>query len=157
MSTTQVSLQEGKTHVSRVISAPIDKVWAQVRQFNDQSWAPVASVLLASGAPQEVGAKRHILFAPDGSAMMQERLLGLDDVNHVLLYAVEPEAFPDKWPFPFQMKGFVGRWSLYAITTTGETFFDWTTSARVSDVAAFEQVVGGFMTTALATLNERLK
>lgn len=107
---------------SCIVKAPVDAVWAALRNFHDMSWAPgvvqnVERVGTANG--DQVGAKRVI------NGMFRETLLTLNDDDHELTYSI------DDGPGPVakdQVTGYVGRVSVRPITDQGGTFVEWSSS-----------------------------
>jgi uncharacterized protein YndB with AHSA1/START domain len=107
-----------RAYASAVIPAPIEAVWAVVRDFDGlPRWAPaIARSEIEGGEPADrIGCIRGI-FTHDG-AHIRERLLFLDDQNHALSYNFETPAFP--------VRNYVATMRLHPVTETGQTFAEW--------------------------------
>lgn len=86
-----------RAHASSVINAPIEQVWARIRDFNGlPSWHPgVARSEIEGGQPgDQVGCVR-VLTLGDG-AVIRERLLELSDLGHHYSYAILESPLPVK-------------------------------------------------------------
>ncbi len=79
---------------SVVIDAPINKVWAVVRNFDGVvNWNPgVTAATMESGLPTEVGAVRKLDIA-DGS-IFRETLLAHSDLEHFYSYDIIESSLP---------------------------------------------------------------
>ena len=79
---------------SVVIDAPIAKVWAAVRNFDDVvNWNPgVTAATMESGLPTEVGSIRKLDIA-DGS-VFRETLLAHSDLEHFYTYDIIESPLP---------------------------------------------------------------
>ena len=104
-------------HRSAVIPAPVDQVWAVVRQFDGlPAWHPViASSSLDSGQEGHVGAVRRLVTGDGG--VIVERLLKLDDDHHHLTYTILES--------PFASRNYVSTMHLVPVTESDETFLEW--------------------------------
>lgn len=104
---------------SVVITAPVDKVWARLRDFHDLSWSPnvITKVeKVGSLAGTQIGARRVLNDA------FHETLLGLDDRERVIHYSIDdgPGAVArDK------VSGYVGEVRLHAVTDGDATLVTW--------------------------------
>jgi len=79
------------TYQSRVVTAPVDEVWARLRNFHDMSWAPnVVTRCEAVGdkGPDQIGAQRVLNEA------FRETLLELDDPQRTLRYSIDEGPSP---------------------------------------------------------------
>jgi len=109
----------GKTYQSITINAPIDEVWAKVKNFHDMSWAPnVVSKLdpVGSKLGSDVGAKRILNDA------FHETLVDLDDESRSFKYSI------DDGPSPVSssdVSNYVGHVKLSPISMENSTFFEW--------------------------------
>ena len=121
---------------SAVIPAPPDAVWRTVRDFDGlPAWHPAiaTSTLTAGAGPSEVGAVRTLALADDGGAVV-ERLVALDDHARSLVYAIVESPFP--------VTGYRSTIRVVPLTTTGESFVEWsvvfecdrTDAERLSDL-----------------------
>ena len=79
---------------SVIIDAPIEKVWARVRNFDGVvKWNPgVTAAVMESGSPTEVGAVRKLNIA-DGSIFL-ETLLAHSDFEHFYSYNIIESPLP---------------------------------------------------------------
>jgi hypothetical protein len=111
-----------KAFASQLIDAPVDRVWAVVRDFNGlPHWNPsISGSVIEDGlAPDLVGCIRSLRLAdgsPDG-ALGRERLLSLDDSNYSLAYNFETPPLP-----VFNYTGII---ELKPVTATNQTLAIW--------------------------------
>jgi Polyketide cyclase / dehydrase and lipid transport len=78
-----------RAHASSVINAPIDQVWARIRDFNAlPKWHPgISSSEIEGGKPaDQVGCVRAMTLAGGGS--IREQLLELSDLGHHFTYSI---------------------------------------------------------------------
>lgn len=78
-----------KVTVSSVIDAPIERVWARIRDFNGlPSWHPrmVTSAIEDGRAADEIGCVRN--FQLVSGATLREKLLAFSDAEHSLSYTI---------------------------------------------------------------------
>lgn len=107
-----------RAYASRVIAAPVDTVWATVRQFDrlcDWHNAVVDGAVDDGRTADSVGAIRSFHLA-DGR-LVQERLLALDDLARQLTYGFVTPAFP--------IDHYVARIAVSLVTSSGESFVAW--------------------------------
>ncbi len=107
---------------SIVIDAPVDKVWAAVRDFHNLSAFPnVVEKLEVVGdlSGTQIGARRVLNDA------FQETLLALDDNARVVRYSIDdgPEAVSKD-----NVTGYVGQVKVFPVTADNTTFVEWTSS-----------------------------
>lgn len=103
---------------SAIIDAPIEQVWALLRDFNGhESWHPaVKTSRIEDGAPPDmVGAVRDFQLA-DGSRI-REQLLSLDDHDFSFTYCILDAPIP--------LMGYVASVKLQPVTEGNGTFWDW--------------------------------
>jgi NADPH:quinone reductase len=103
---------------STVIDAPIDQVWAMLRDFNGHDqWHPaIAESMIENGQPSDlIGAVRDFRLA-DGSRI-REQLLSLSDQDHSFEYCILDAPLP--------LMGYVARVRLHAVTDGNQTFWEW--------------------------------
>ena len=117
-----------KIYSSTIISAPIEDVWATVRNFGDMSWHPSfdessANAMRDGNDPAKIGSIRE-LTTLDGAKFV-ETLLELSDHSHKLVYLI-PE-------MPIPAKNLVGTMRLTKITDGNQTFFEWFDEAEVAN------------------------
>jgi NADPH2:quinone reductase len=104
--------------VSRVIEAPIEQVWAIIRDFNSlPRWLPTAasSTIEGNEPADRIGAVRRVVLRSGG--VMRERLTGLDDLSHSCSYRIIESELP--------VDDFVANLSLLPISETNHTFVQW--------------------------------
>ena len=76
-------------HVSSVIDAPVDKVWARIRDFNGlPSWHPrmVESEIEEGRKATDIGAVRRFKVA--SGATIREKLLAFSDADRLTTYSI---------------------------------------------------------------------
>ena len=107
---------------SCVVNAPIDAVWAALRNFHDLSWASQVITSLekvgdASG--DQIGAKRVL------NGAFHETLRGLNDTDRVVTYSIDdgPDAVSKD-----NVTGYVGVVRVFAVTDGDATFVEWSSS-----------------------------
>jgi hypothetical protein len=104
--------------VSRVIEAPIEQVWAIVRDFNSlPRWLPTAasSTIEGNEPADRIGAVRRVILHNGG--VMRERLTALDDISHSCSYRIIESELP--------VGEFVATLSLLRVSVTNHTFVQW--------------------------------
>ncbi|HXT07609.1 MAG TPA: SRPBCC family protein [Roseiarcus sp.] len=107
-----------RNYVSSVIDAPIEKVWALLRDFNSlPQWHPrMVESEIEGGLPSDkVGCVRRLKLA--SGPVLRERLLGLSDRDHTVIYTIE------KTPQP--ITNHVATVKLTAVTDGDRTFAEW--------------------------------
>lgn len=111
-----------KTYQSIRINAPIEKVWARVKNFHDFSYAPnVITKCVPEGNKSglEVGAKRIL------NDTFHETLIELSDANHTIRYSI------DNGPSPVtsnDVRNYRGQLYLLPITHDNTTFVEWSST-----------------------------
>lgn len=120
----------GQCNNSTVVDAPVERVWAALRNFHDLSWAPnvVTQVeKLGDKGPVEPGARRKL------NGAISETLLEVDDARRVLRYQI------DDGPPPLAAEGiarYLGAVRAFPVTDTGRTFVLWTSEYETKDDSA---------------------
>lgn len=107
--------------VSSVIDAPIEKVWARIRDFNGlPSWHPrmVTSQIEGGGHAHAVGAVRN--FQVVTGATVREKLVAHSDDDHSVTYAIIETPQP--------ISNHEATLSLRKITDGNRTYAEWTAS-----------------------------
>lgn len=107
-----------RAYTSAVIPAPIDRVWAILRDFNGlPSWHPaiVKSEIEGGKAADSVGAIRSFTLSDGGH--VREQLVALDDHRHKLSYIFVKPAFP--------ITNYIADIHAEAVTDGGGTFVAW--------------------------------
>ncbi|MFO7994583.1 MAG: SRPBCC family protein [Marinobacter sp.] len=123
----------GKTYQSVVVNAPIETVWAKLRDFHDMSWAPdVVTRVDAVGDKKgdQPGAKRVL------NGAFHETLHALDDENRELTYSI------DEGPSPVssnEVSSYEGHVRVRPVTEgDGGTFVEWYSHWKGNDESAAE-------------------
>jgi len=112
---------------SIIVDAPVDKVWATLRDFHDLSWCtdvvPQLEVVGDAGST-EVGAQRIL------NGAFHETLRELDDEARLQRYSIDdgPEAVSKD-----KVKGYIGEGRAFAVTDDDSTFVLWTSSWESSE------------------------
>ena len=122
---------------SAVIDAPIERVWAVLRDFNSHSaWHPAVgdSRIERNEPSDQVGCVRNF-FLKDGNHI-REQLLALSDSQHVSTYCILDATLP--------MRNYVASLQLKRITDGERTFWHWESTFDVPKgrEAEFDQLVG---------------
>lgn len=122
---------------STVIDAPIQRVWAVLRDFNSHSaWHPaVGPSTIEQGEPSDqVGCVRE--FALRDGNQIREQLLALSDRDHVSTYCILDATLP--------MRNYVAAVQLKRVTDGDRTFWHWESTFDVprGREREFEQLVG---------------
>ena len=123
---------------SAVIDAPVERVWAVLRDFNSHSaWHPaVGESRIENGEPaDQVGCVRNF-FLKDGNHI-REQLLALSDRDYVSTYCILDATLP--------MRDYVATVQLKRVTDGERTFWHWESTFNVprGREKEFEQLVGG--------------
>jgi NADPH:quinone reductase len=123
---------------SAVIDAPIERVWAVLRDFNSHSaWHPAVgpSTIERSEPADQVGCVRDFTLK-DGN-QIREQLLALSDRDHVSTYCILDATLP--------MRNYVATVQLKRVTDGDRTFWHWESTFDVprGREREFEQLVGG--------------
>jgi NADPH2:quinone reductase len=123
---------------SAVIDAPIERVWAVLRDFNSHSaWHPAVgeSRIERNEPSDQVGCVRNF-FLKDGNHI-REQLLALSDRDYVSTYCILNATLP--------MRNYVATVQLKKITDEDRTFWHWESTFDVPKgrEREFEQLVGG--------------
>ncbi|MBZ9994338.1 SRPBCC family protein [Mesorhizobium sp. BH1-1-4] len=103
---------------STIIDAPIDEVWAILRDFNGHDrWHPaIAFSEIEGGDPVDaVGSVRHFRLADGGE--LREQLLALSDKDRRLSYCLLEAPLP--------LMGYVASVRLKPVTDGNATFWEW--------------------------------
>jgi Polyketide cyclase / dehydrase and lipid transport len=108
-----------KVFTSSVVPAPIEAVWARVRDFNAlPAWNPAVERSRIEGglASDVVGCVRSFDLKDGGN--LREQLLALDDRAHSCTYSILESPMP--------LQGYVARLRLLPITNGDRTYVEWT-------------------------------
>ena len=108
-----------RPYASGVVAAPVDKVWARVRAFDDlPAFLPaIGHSELVEGVDGQVGAVRRLTLAAGGDPF-DERLLVLDDPGRIMTYTFTGAN-------PFGVRRYVSTIRVSPVTDTGESFVEW--------------------------------
>ncbi|HZT19318.1 MAG TPA: SRPBCC family protein, partial [Dongiaceae bacterium] len=122
---------------STVINAPLDAVWAILRDFNGhERWHPaVAASTIEDGRPPDaVGGVRRFRLA--SGEELREQLLKLSDRERSLSYCILESPIP--------LLDYVATIALRPVTDSGRTFWEWRSSFRAppGEEAALAALVG---------------
>ena len=123
---------------SAVIDAPIDRVWAVLRDFNSHSaWHPAVgdSRIERNEPADQVGCVRNF-FLKDGNHI-REQLLALSDSQYISTYCILEATLP--------MRDYVATVQLKRVTDGDRTFWHWESTFNVPKgrEREFDQLVGG--------------
>lgn len=142
-----------KAYASRIIAAPVEAVWALVRDFNGMpGWNPaILDSVIEQGLDADiVGCVRA--FHLGNGALVRERLLELDDSRYFFAYNFETPAFP--------VENYEARFQLIPLTCADETLAIWeaTFDAAPQDASAYADLIAkDVFATGLAALAVRLE
>ena len=139
-----------KCYQTRVIDAPIEKVWESIKDFHDLSWCPnvVTSVEKVGEVDGlEKGAKRILNDA------FHETLLDSCDNNHSFSYAITEGISPVS---STEVSNYVGNVKLLPITVSNQTFIEWESSWEANTLEA-EEFCHTIYVAMMNDLNESLK
>ena len=103
---------------SSIIDAPIERVWAILRDFNSHiDWHPVVAESSIEGGepPDRVGCVRR--FVLDNGSRLREQLLSLSDSEHRLTYCILESEVP--------LERYVATVQLRPVTDGAATFWHW--------------------------------
>jgi NADPH:quinone reductase-like Zn-dependent oxidoreductase len=122
---------------SAVIDAPIERVWAVLRDFNSHSaWHPAVgpSAIERDEPSDQIGCVRDFTLR-DGNHI-REQLLALSDRDHVSTYCILDATLP--------MRNYVATVQLKRVTDGNRTFWHWESTFDVprGREREFEQLVG---------------
>ena len=140
-----------KVFVSAVINAPVEKVWAKVRDFNGlPNWHPRFSRShIEDGLPSDqIGCIRNFDIA-DGGGTIREQLLELSDIDFSFRYCILDSPLP--------VENYLAQLTLYPVTADNSTVGIWTAEFDVTngDEASVVDAVGnGTFGKAFEVLNE---
>jgi uncharacterized protein YndB with AHSA1/START domain len=124
-----------RAYASTVIEAPVEAVWAVVRDFSAlPKWLPgLGACHIEDGLPPDaVGCVRHFTI---GDSVVRERLLELDDGRYRFAYNFETPAFP--------VRNYHAIFELIPVTAGDRTFAQWsaTFDEAGGDEGKFEEII----------------
>ncbi len=117
---------------STVIEAPVERVWAVLRDFNShEDWHPAvaASRIEEHRASDEVGCVRDFRLAEGGTGL-REQLLALSDRDRTLTYCILDAPVP--------LEDYVATIRLKPVTDGDRTFWSWESRFAAPDDRAEE-------------------
>lgn len=123
----------GRTYNSVVVNAPVDQVWAKLRNFHDLSWASAVIEDLKVVGDQksdQIGAQRLL------NGAFAETLVSLDDREHQLSYSID-----DGQGTPVakeSVSNYLGAVHAHAITSGNQTFLEWESNWEGNEETATE-------------------
>jgi uncharacterized protein YndB with AHSA1/START domain len=141
-----------RAYRSTVINAPVEKVWATVRDFNAlPAWHPaIAKSEIEGGRTSDVvGCVRS--FSLQDGGHLREQLLALSDADHSFTYNILVSPLP--------VKNYVATFRLTPVTLGNRTFAEWwadfdVTSGTEQEVAA--QIGDGVFVSGFEALEKKL-
>ena len=116
-----------KVFISAVINAPVDKVWATVRDFNGlPQWHPRFSRSHIEGDLQsdQTGCIRNFDIV-GGGGTIREQLLELSDVGHSFRYCILDSPLP--------VENYLAELTLYPVTADNTAVGIWTAQFDVTN------------------------
>lgn len=121
---------------SVIIDAPVDKVWAEIREFDCvDNWNPgVSAARLETGTGTAVGSIRR-LDIRDGS-VFRETLLAHSDLEHFYTYDIIDSPLP--------CTGYIATHQLVEITDGNRTLGIWRGEfdCQIADAAKLDNIIG---------------
>ena len=141
-----------RAYASAVIGAPVDQVWAIIRDFNGlPGWHPaiIRSEIEGGKTGETIGAIRSFYLA-DG-AHVREQLVALDDRQRTLFYIFVKPAFP--------ITNYVSQIRVAPVTDGGGTFVEWSADfdERPEDAGKYvDAVANGVFASGLSALKAKL-
>ena len=131
-------MAKAHTLASSVINAPIENVWAKIRDFNALPvWHPaIADSQIENGEPSDkIGCIRNFNLQDGGN--IREQLLALSDIDHTCIYSILESPMP--------VENYVATLRLIKITDGNRTFIEWSAEFNTPPEAEAEMValVGG--------------
>lgn len=119
---------------SKIIDAPVAKVWDAIKDFHDVGWAPgviESCDVIGAQKGDQLGAQRKL------NGVFVETLLAVDNHAHTFKYSI------DEGPGPMeQCQGYVGTVRLAELTDGDKTFVEWTSTWTHSDGGVKEMCDG---------------
>ena len=135
---------------TRVIDAPIEKVWEAIQNFHNLSWAPnvITSVKkIGELSGKEIGAKRILNDA------FEETLIAIDDKKHTFSYSIDEGVSPVSSK---EVSNYLGVVKLLPITLSNQTFIEWQSSWEAKTIEA-EEFCHTIYVSLMNDLNETIK
>jgi Polyketide cyclase / dehydrase and lipid transport len=110
-----------RAHASSVINAPIEQVWARIRDFKTlDAWHPgISSSVIEDGGPSDrVGCIRKMEL--QGGGVIREQLLEMSDLGHHYSYSILESPLP--------VANYRATLRLRRISDGNRTFAEWSAS-----------------------------
>jgi len=126
-------MAKAHTLASSVIQAPIEKVWATIRDFNAlPAWHPaIANSQIENGEPSDkIGCIRNFNLKDGGN--IREQLLALSDIDHTCIYSILESPMP--------VENYVATLRLVKITDGNRTYIEWSAEFNTPPEAEAEMV-----------------
>ena len=126
-------MAKARTLASSVIQAPIEKVWATIRDFNAlPAWHPaIADSQIENGEPSDkIGCIRNFNLKDGGN--IREQLLALSDIDHTCIYSILESPMP--------VENYVATLRLVKITDGNRTYIEWSAEFNTPPEAEAEMV-----------------
>jgi hypothetical protein len=110
-----------RVFTSSMIDAPIEAVWAMIRDFNAlPDWNPmVVESRIEEGRPSDAVGCVRAFSLPDGGRM-REQLLALSDLTHSCTYSILESDMP--------LTDYVATLRLLPVTDGNRTYAEWSAS-----------------------------
>lgn len=111
-------MAKARAFASSVINAPIETVWATIRDFNAlPAWHPaIANSQIENGDPSDkIGCIRNFNLQDGGN--IREQLLTLSDIEYICTYSILESPMP--------VENYVATLSLRKITDGNRTYAEW--------------------------------
>lgn len=124
-----------KVYKSSVINAPVDKVWAYIRDFNElPKWVgPISASEIEDGrASDSIGCVRKLTL--DNGAVVREQLLTLSDHDHQCTYSIIEAPLP--------LSDYVSTVKLSPVTDGERTFAEWTGEFETDQLQEMTDLIG---------------
>ncbi len=138
----------GHCYNSTVVNAPIEKVWAAVRDFYDLGWAKgvIEKVdVVGSKRSEEIGARRIL------NGAFHETLLGLNDRERCLQYQITDGPGPVSKD---AVRDYIGTVRLHPVTAENHTFVEWASEYSSAEDSAVGELCNPIYRALLSALRD---
>jgi len=140
-----------KVYRSTVLSAPADRVWRDLRDFNGlANWHPLIVLSrIEKGHPADKVGCVRVIQHKDG-AQIREKLLSLSDYDYTCISAIIDS--------PMELRDYIATLRLFPVTEDNRCFIEWSAEfdcppERVAGLT--ETVSGGMIQIGLDALKKR--
>jgi len=140
-----------KVYRSTVLSAPADRVWRDLRDFNGlANWHPLIVLSrIEKGHPADKVGCVRVIQHKDG-AQIREKLLSLSDYDYTCISAIIDS--------PMELRDYIATLRLFPVTEGNRCFIEWSAEfdcppERVAGLT--ETVCGGMIQIGLDALKKR--